>query len=125
MLGKFTLDSDFVDSYLNFYSLNQQHEDLELMNNALIFAQCVNLNKTVSKTADCAAKRESVHTFVEKNDKIKSNKDNIKANCKDQVLKAHQIFYALNKESKASSVIILSDAFQQAERDLTNCLHKY
>ena len=57
--GKFTLESDFVDSFVNYFVVKSMNKQFE--NDALSFTECVNLYKDTTKVADCSSKRDLVN----------------------------------------------------------------
>jgi hypothetical protein len=128
MLGnKFSLDSDFVETYLTSYILKGLNIDRSIKNDADIFSRCVNLNKSYIKVANCDAKRDQVNSFLEQSDEAKSLKEAAKSNCKESLLKAHQSFNALNKDLTPADRALLSLSLKQAESELNECIaqHKH
>ena len=60
--GKFTPESDFVDSFVSYFLLKESN----LKEEALTFAECVNLNKATTIMANCSDKRDKINKYFDK-----------------------------------------------------------
>ena len=124
MTDKFSLESDFVDSFLNSYiSKYYKNSSYKLMKNSLVYSSCVNLNNIALKISDCSAARDFVNEEVESNEDLKNLREAAVANCENQVLHAHRIFYEnVSKNQKLSDLYSYYSAEQNVNSSLYNCL---
>jgi hypothetical protein len=116
--GKFTIESDFVDSFLNYIILNKS----KVSDDAHVFAQCVNLNKAASTIADCSGKRDRIANYLENNEKAQKTREEVLSNCSSQLLKAHIPYYLLNQQNvSVTDRLFLKDAFNEGVSQLKKC----
>jgi hypothetical protein len=117
--GKFTPESDFVDSFVNYFLL----KETKLRHEARTFAECVNLNKTTTIMANCSDKRDKINKYFESNDEVRSSKDKLLRSCSAQILKAHFPFYLLNQSTNSiTDQMFLKQSLDNNMNSLKKCL---
>jgi len=116
---KFTLESDFVDSFVNYFVVKKLNNQIE--NDALSFAECVNLYKDTTKVADCSNKRDIVNNFFENNEEARNAKEKLKASCSEEIKKAHLSFYNLFKDTQINTFLLLKNNYRDNLDKLNNC----
>ena len=117
--GKFTLESDFVDSFVNYFLVNSLNK--EIKNEALSFAECVNLYKDTTKVADCSSKRDLINKFFENNEEARNAKEKLKASCSEEIKKTHLSFYHLFKDAEINNFLLLKKNYRDNFDQLNNC----
>jgi len=101
MSARFTLESDFVDSYINSFLIsNYKNENLGSVLDAKVYERCINLNSSVLKTANCTSRGEKVQQYIARfGEEFTKLKETAIGSCSTQILQAHNLFYALNQNS--------------------------
>jgi hypothetical protein len=132
MFGKFPVDSDFVESYLNsfilqayFFNHEKGHakEDVnQVTRDSLIYAQCVNLNEQVNKLADCSERKENVDKFIEKNPSIAALKTSAVEKCSKELEEAHSLRFSQFREDNAYKRTLFSFKAMEKEENLKKCI---
>mmetsp|Transcript_20729 Transcript_20729/g.21521 ORF Transcript_20729/g.21521 Transcript_20729/m.21521 type:complete len:133 (-) Transcript_20729:120-518(-) len=121
--NKFSVESDFVDSFLSYFLLESVKEaSAKLVKNGFLYASCVNFNSQVLKFSDCSLARDEVSSFIEGNEDFSALKSEVASQCTKQVLDAHKMFYIMSKETDAFKVISNSGNIQQIYNNLGSCV---
>lgn len=116
MTDKFPIESDFIDSFLNYFIISNKNKDFNVSKQSLIFAKCVNLNNQTLRIGDCSRARELTYQFLESND-LNAPKEQILSECSKQVSLAHSNFFvSLNGQYTNFS--------SQVNNDLLDCIKR-
>lgn len=123
---KFTVQSDFVDSFLNRIVLQQKYQNDEIVNDAKIYESCVNLNAFNLNFSECGLKRDKVNAFIESND-INSFKQQVAENCTSELLEAHSLVYLQHRNnfSNIFANVINQIALRDSLDSLVQCINKF
>lgn len=134
MQEKFPFESDFVDSYLNYFILknykpsnSNTDENLDDMTkSAEAFNKCVSLHKKSILLSDCAGLRDNVNSYVEANAYVNLLKGIAKENCAEELINAHNINYGIHRELSESpyNMNLLRTKYPDAEKTLRDCIFK-
>lgn len=89
-MEKFSIDSDYVDSYLDSVLLSRLPYSISKQGD--IYARCVNLQSVALKIGDCENAKSNVDEF-NKLDEYVELKNRVKENCQQELFKAHSTFY--------------------------------
>ena len=121
--NKFSVESDFVDSYLNSLLISSlPSTDYNLRAKANIFSNCVNLVNLTLKTQNCSEARDSLAEIIESED-FKSSKEKVLGECSESLLLSHRLYYELNSKSHSpASYLTLSGRYHIQSQDLKNCM---
>jgi len=128
MSGRFTLESDFVDSFLNAFILTNfdYYKNDSRMNDASVFQECVNLNKDVLKTANCTARKERTQSFIDSlGVKFSKFKSVATEKCSSEILSAHSISYNRSKGKDVNDPFlknITGNAYYKKANELVSCI---
>jgi hypothetical protein len=129
MMAKYPVESDFLQSYLNFFILSRfynKDENFSLVNDAKVFNSCVHLNPSSFNLANCADRREKVESFITTQEEAFNKYRNIAVeNCKPELLNAHGISVHLEKDLRgirASELNLLKMQKNKAEESLAACV---
>jgi len=97
MTSRFSLESDFVDSYTDsFIFTNFKNEDIGAVMDATVYEQCINLNQAILKTANCTSRGQRVQHYISKlGDDYTKIKEAAIGSCSSQLLQAHNMYYNL------------------------------
>ncbi len=91
-MEKFSVDSDYVDSYLDSVLLSRM--PYSISKQGAIYAKCVNLFSAALKISDCEKAKTVVEDF-NKLDEYVEKKNRVKESCQEEIFKAHSTFYSL------------------------------
>lgn len=100
---KFTVQSDFVDSFLNRVVLQTKFPGHPIVQAASIFEGCVNLNKLNLNISECGNKRDEVNAFFESND-LAGFKAQVAENCTAQLLEAHTLTHLQHRDAQENAL---------------------
>lgn len=106
MNGKFTVESDFVDSFLNASIISKyfnRKENAGLIQDALVYNSCVNMNADILQLADCTDRRDRVSAFIEKHSNIAGYKETASTKCSAELLDAHILDHTINRYVSSTS----------------------
>lgn len=125
--GKFIIESDFVDSFVNYQiaSYAENHYNYRNEKNFRIFAQCVHMNPLSLKYSNCNGARNYVNDYLEKNPEVSELNSQIVTNCPQNVLNAQRLFYTLNtQEMSAAQETDINRSYNLSVGDLHRCIKK-
>ena len=122
---KFTIQSDFVDSFLNRVILQHRNKNQGIVNDAKIFEACVNLNTFNMNFSECGVKRDNVNSFIEDNG-LSGFKQQVAESCMAELMEAHSLVYLQHRNNFNSvySKVINQITLRQSLNDLTECINK-
>ena len=124
---KYTIESDFVQSYLNTFLLRKlASENHSLRSDAEVFNSCVNLNPAAYNLADCSTRRERVEAFLTENEAKVLPLRAALDSCKSEGLLAFSLRRQLETDtsSKLSELNFLNFKLHKAELALEDCVSK-
>jgi hypothetical protein len=129
MMAKYSVESDFLQNYLNFFIISRFYkndENSSILNDAQVFNSCVHLNPSSFNLANCADRRERVESFISSNEEAFNKFRNIAVeNCKSDLLNAHGINVHLEKDlrnTRPSELNLLKLQIDKAEERLDACI---
>ena len=122
---KFTIESDFVNSFINRILLQKKFKKDPIVRDAMILEGCVNLNTINLNISECGNKRDNVDSFFEAN-QLESVKQQIVESCSNELLEAHSMMYQNHRSNFPSlySKIINEIALKESLSNLTQCMDK-
>ena len=122
---KFTLQSDFVDSYVNRILLETKSKDSQIHKDALVFEACVNLNRFCLNFSECGEKRDKVEKYLEENN-LQNEKESLIANCGNELLESHSLIHLQHRDnfSNMYSKLINNVAIKDSMNSLFTCISK-
>ena len=122
---KYSLESDFVQSYINKFLIQKLFFTNRLiLNDASVFSSCVNMNQLSLNLANCTSRRERVENFIQENEeKFKPYKDSIEK-CTPQLHFAYSLQrnFDTNKSLSHTEKNFLTSQLKKAEKQLEECL---
>lgn len=129
MNGKFPLDSDFVDSYLNYQIINKFYKTKEhksILDDAKIYNNCVNMNPYNAVLSNCSDRRDNVNAFIDSNlAGFEAFKLFAKESCLNELNSAFGVNHSLNRNANINSAytIMLNEMkLKEKEESLSKCL---
>jgi hypothetical protein len=122
---KFTVQSDFVDAFLNRIVLQSKFPEDPIANDAYIFEGCVNLSKMNLNLSECGNKRDHVASFMEANG-LAGFKQQVAESCGGEVMEAHSLQFLRHKNSfhNVFSGFLNEVALNDALNTLSQCVNK-
>lgn len=108
MSARFTLESDFVDSYINSFIIsNYYNENMGNVIDANIFGECINLNENVLRTANCTSIGDRVNHFISKlGEDFTKLKEVTSGSCASQALESHNVYYNIDKGNNEKNAFL-------------------
>jgi hypothetical protein len=127
MSSRFTLESDFVDSFINYFVLdNYKNEEFSVVADSNVYEQCMNLNNNILKTVNCGARGEKVSNYIESlGEEFTKIKEAATGNCSAQILKAHNLRYNINKGSNENNRFLNNltiSTYRDKSAELRQCI---
>ena len=131
MIEKYPIESDFTESYLNLFLLNnffRQPDNYSVISDAAVFNSCVHLNPAALNLANCSDRRDNVDRFISRHQEQFSRYVNVvKDSCKDELVSAHAAELQMERDLTkvpSSEVNFLTLMRRQTEQNLMNCVNK-
>ena len=123
---KFTLQSDFVDSFLNRVILQSRYGNSHnIVNDASVFEGCVNLNTFNLNFSECGNKRDSVNSFIEANE-LGAFKQQVSEACNSEILEAFSLVHLQHRQPNVSvfNGLLNQVALKESLNNLSQCIAK-
>lgn len=128
MMNKYPVESDFLDSYLNYFILKSFYANSKIANDADVFKSCVHLNPAFVNLANCSDRRDNVNNFITSNEEGFNKYRNIAIeSCKNELLSSHGASLQLEKDLRSvavSEISFIKLMTQDNEESLRNCINK-
>jgi hypothetical protein len=129
MNEKFSLDSDFVDSFLNYQLIKQYYktkDNKSIIEDARIFNNCVNMNPFNTVVSNCSDRRDRVNEFIDTHiAAFEGYKTYAKENCSNELFAAFGLNHSLNRNANINSsyTTMLNEMnLKEKEESLSKCL---
>lgn len=131
MFNKFPLDSDFIDSYSNYFILNkfllkrENPDHVEILLDAKVFDECVHMAESSSVISDCAERRDKTNQAIESfGENFTGIKQLAAEKCGKELLEAHNHWNSyvqgVGNSAYRTSLIVLK--LKEKEQVLFDCL---
>ena len=127
MLNKYSIDSDFIQSYLNLFVVSKFFNgNFSLENDARTFNSCVHLNASAYNLSNCSDRRDRVESFISSNEEVFNKYRTVAVeSCKTELLTAHNLDAQMEKDQRKvspSELNFLTLKKLEAEEALNNCV---
>jgi hypothetical protein len=123
-MEKYPFNSDYVDSYLNYFLLSRTR----VAEDASAYKNCVYMNPISLTLTNCADRRERVNEFLsEKKEQIESLKSVVTGNCGKLLMEAFLLDKSLNNGRDGYSLDDKKNLFSRLldkENQLAYCLER-